>query len=449
MLPVIAIVGRPNVGKSTFFNRLTKTRSALVCDLPGMTRDRQYGEAVYRGKRFIVIDTGGIDETEQEVETLTAKQSWLAIKEAQVVLFLVDARSGLSIVDNEIAKELRKLDKKIYLVANKTDGMNPQTATSDFYDLGLGAVFGISAEHGHGIKELLDKVVDYFAKEFPASEEIEEQLQNKDAVKIAFVGRPNVGKSTLVNRILGEERVIVCDLPGTTRDSIFIDFARRDKNYVLIDTAGIRRRKKVNVVSEKFSVIKSLQSIEMANVVVMLFDAQDTITEQDLRLLGFVLECGKGIVIAVNKWDGLEKDQRDKIKKELDRRLVFIDFADIHFISALHGTGVGDLFTSIDKAYLSATKIIKTSEATRLLEKAVTDFPPPLINGRRIKLRYAHVGGHNPPIIVIHGNQTEKVPKSYAKYLEHYFRKKLRLSGTVIKIEFKSTENPYDKKEKS
>jgi GTP-binding protein len=445
MLPVVAIVGRPNVGKSTFFNRLTKTRAALVCDMPGMTRDRQYGEAIFQNKRFIVIDTGGIEEVsnDEKIESLAIKQSWLAVQEAEVVLFLVDARKGLASDDDKITKELRKLNKKVYLVANKIDGLNAQGATSDFYSLGLGTVFGISAEHGEGVKELLAEVVSNFAKEIYIGEN-EAAEKEKNAVKIAFVGRPNVGKSTLVNRIFGEERVVTSNVPGTTRDSIFIDFNRRGKNYILIDTAGIRRRKRISETSEKFSVVKALQSIELANIVVMLFDATETITEQDLRLLGFVLECGKGIVIAVNKWDDLSKEQRAKIKKELDRRLDFIDFADVHFISALHGTGVGDLFSSIDKAFLSATKKIKTAEITDILLQAVNEFPPPLVNGRRIKLRYAHIGGHNPPIIVIHGNQTKKVPQNYAKYLERYFRKKLRLSGTVIKIEFKTTQNPYN-----
>lgn len=442
MLPVIAIVGRPNVGKSTLFNRLTKTRNALVCDMPGMTRDRQYGEGEFSGKRFIVVDTGGIGEEQTEIAKLMAKQSWLAIHEANAILFLVDARSGLTSDDEEIAEKLRKLNKKIYFAVNKIDGLDARFAVSDFFRVGLREPYPISAEHNRGIKELMG---DILHDDLVESIDFDKEIHNKDAIKIAFVGRPNVGKSTLVNRILGEERVVVFDYPGTTRDSIFIDFARRGSNYVLIDTAGIRRRHKVNEVSEKFSVIKALQSIEIANVVVMIFDATETITDQDLKLLGFVLDAGKALVIAINKWDNLLKEQREKIQNELDRRLTFVDFAKVHFISALHGTGVGNLFSSINKAYLSAIKEIKTSEITKLLEQAVTEFPPPLKNGRRIKLRYAHIGGHNPPVIVIHGNQTESVPTSYAKYLERYFRKKLKLSGTPIRIEFKTTENPYKK----
>lgn len=443
MLPVIAIVGRPNVGKSTLFNRLTKTRAALVGNLPGLTRDRQYGEGSFSGKKFIVVDTGGINETNEniahkKIEEQMTKQAWLATKEADAVLFMVDARAGLNPEDILIATKLRKLNKKIFLVINKIDGLEAKTISVDFYELGLKNHFFISAEHGKGVLELLQNVV----SDFPL-------VKNSDIdeghaqIKIAFVGRPNVGKSTLINRILGEERVIVSDIPGTTRDSIFIELERHSKKYILIDTAGVRRRGKIYEKNEKFSVIKSLQSIEAANVVVMLFDATENITEQDLRLLGFVLDSGRALVIAVNKWDGLAQEQRQKINRELERRLTFVDFADIHFISALHGTGVGNIFKSIDKAHHSATKEIKTPEITRILEKAIATNQPPLVHGRRIKLRYAHIGGHNPPLIVIHGNQTASVPDSYRRYLENFFRKALRISGTPIRIEFRTSKNPY------
>jgi GTPase len=442
MLPVIAIVGRPNVGKSTLFNRLTKTRIALVGNFPGLTRDRQYGDGSLSGKKFIVIDTGGINEINEniahkKIEEQMTKHAWLATKEADAVLFMVDARGGLNPEDTHIANKLRKLNKKIFLVINKTDGLDVKTITTDFYELGFKEQFFISAEHGRGVQELLHSVV----CDFPAIENLD--IDSHAEVKIAFVGRPNVGKSTLINRILGEERVIVSDIPGTTRDSIFINLERRGKKYTLIDTAGVRRRGKIYEKNEKFSVIKSLQSIETANVVVMLFDATENVTDQDLRLLGYVLDSGKALVISVNKWDNLPTEQREKIHRELERRLTFVNFADIHFISALHGTGVGNIFKSIDKAYLSATKKLKTPEVPRVLERAIATNQPPLVNGRRIKLRYAHVGGHNPPLIIIHGNQTESVPDSYRRYLENYFRKALRISGTPIRIEFRTSKNPY------
>lgn len=469
MLPVVAIVGRPNVGKSTLFNRLTRTRDALVSDIAGLTRDRHYGIAQYQGENFIIIDTGGLavadtvlqTTTASAIEKLIAKQAWQAIEEAQIVLFVVDARSGLTAMDEEVARKLRKIKSKkdIFLVANKLDGLNvPKIASvaGDFYALGLNRPYFIAAEHGDGVRDLMDLVVSRFgpvASLVAAPNGVDTnvsvnqlpplQAKRDEYVKIAFIGRPNVGKSTLVNRILGEDRVIVSDLAGTTRDAISIDFTRRGKNYTLIDTAGIRRRGRVKDKVEKFSVVKSLQAIELANVVVLVLDAQETVAEQDLHLLGFALESGRSLVIAINKWDGLTADQREHIRRVLDRRLVFVDFAPFHFISALHGTGVGDLFPSIDKVYAAAMKQLKTPEVTKILIKAVNDFPPPLVGGRRIKLRYAHVGGHNPPVIVIHGNQTESVPENYRKYLERTFRHKLRLVGTPIRIELRTSLNPY------
>lgn len=454
MLPIVALVGRPNVGKSTLFNRFTKTRAALVSDIAGLTRDRQYGVAQHQQQSFIVVDTGGfaIDHNEKNqlgaISSLIAKQAWQAIQEAQIVLFIVDAKDGITTMDQELVQKLRKVNKHILLVVNKVDGVNVSNMANDFYALGLGEALLISAEHGHGVKQLLDNLTSKFPKQEQERAQPAQELElSPKGIKIAIIGRPNVGKSTLVNRILGEERVIVSDLAGTTRDSIFIDFCRRNKNYTLIDTAGIRRRGRVSDKIEKFSVIKALQAIEAANVVILVLDAHENITEQDLHLLGFAIDNGRAIIIAVNKWDGIDSKQRDKIRSELERRLTFIDFAPIHFISALHGTGVGNLFPNIDKAYASAMKVIKTPEATKILLKAVEDFPPPLVRGRRIKLRYAHVGGHNPPIIVIHGNQTENVPASYCKYLEHTFRKKLKLVGTPIRIELRTSLNPYQNKQ--
>lgn len=438
MVPVVAIVGRPNVGKSTLFNVLTKTREALVVDLPGVTRDRQYGEGKVGERSFIVIDTGGFSTEENGIEFLAAEQSWRAVEEADVVLFLVDARSGLLPSDSAIAKSLRIKNKKIFLVVNKTDGLQPDVAISDFFSLGFGEPIPISASHGQGINGLIGSAL----ASFP---EVEQSELEKEAegIKIAIAGKPNVGKSTLVNRILGEERVVVCDLPGTTRDSIYIPLERLGERYTLIDTAGVRRRTRITEVVEKFSVVKTLQAIKDCDVVVLVIDAREGLTDQDLGLLGFVLETGRALIIAVNKWDGLDAKYRINVKKVLEYRLQFVDFAKIHFISALHGTGVGDLFDSIQKAYQSATKVLSTALLTRVLEYAVGQHPPPMVRGRRIKLRYAHTGGHQPPLIVIHGNQTESVPETYKRYLMNIFRKKLKIVGNPIRLEFKTSDNPY------
>lgn len=431
----IAIVGRPNVGKSTLFNRFTHTRSALVGNMPGLTRDRQYGIMQIKEQNVIVIDTGGIGEAKTPIEILMENQSQQALEEADIILFLVDARSGRTSADETLARKLRKLNKPIFMVVNKVEDQDVEIVLADFYKLGLGEPLAISAEHNLGIGDLVDAITTKLLQK----EEAITPIIPQGAIKIAFVGRPNVGKSTLVNRILGEERVIVYDQPGTTRDSIFINFNRRGKDYVLIDTAGIRRRGRVKEKSiEKFSVIKALQSIEATNVVVFVIDGTENITDQDLKLLGFVLDAGKALVIAVNKWDNLPPQQRDKIQSELDRRLTFIDFAKILFISALHGTGVGDLFSAINKAYTSATKELKTPQLTKILERAVTNFQPPLARGHEIKLRYAHIGGHNPPTIIIHGTRTEHLPESYRRYLEHFYREALDLSGTPIRIVFKN-----------
>ncbi|MBN9231992.1 MAG: ribosome biogenesis GTPase Der [Legionella sp.] len=442
MIPVIALVGRPNVGKSTLFNRLTKTQDALVADFPGLTRDRQYGEARHHDKPFIVVDTGGIGVDDVAVDSLMSKQSQIALHEADAVLFLVDGRSGLTGIDQEIAGALRKLNKEVFLVVNKTEGLDDDLVCADFQSLGITEIHSISASHGSGIYSLLDSILAPFA---PNKEEAVET----ETIKIAFAGRPNVGKSTLINRILGEERVVVYDMPGTTRDSIAIPFSRDEQHYTLIDTAGVRRRARIDEKIEKFSVIKTLQAIKEAHVCLLLIDGNEGITDQDMNLLGFIIESGKALVIAVNKWDGLTEDHKEHIKNELSRRLHFANFAKIRFISALHGSGVGTLFKDINEAYQSAIQSFATPRLTRLLEDISQKHPPPCIQGRRIKLRYAHLGGHNPPIIVIHGNQLADLPESYKRYLNNEFTRHLGLVGTPLKLEFKGGHNPFaDKKNK-
>jgi GTP-binding protein len=467
MLPVVALVGRPNVGKSTLFNRLTRSRDALVADYPGLTRDRQYGQAKVEDHPFIVIDTGGINGNEQGIDALMAEQSLMAIEEADAVLFMVDARDGLTSADIGIADYLRKQNKKIFLVANKVDGIDADSAVAEFYELSLGdTVHKIAAAHGRGVTQLLTLALtphiealgearenDEFdgAQEFSAKtdeEKIAEAPFENDKIKLAIIGKPNVGKSTLTNRILGEDRVVVFDAPGTTRDSVYIPMEHNGREYTLIDTAGIRRRKNVTDVVEKYSVIKTLRAIEDANVCLLIIDAREGISDQDLSLLGFILEAGRSLVLAVNKWDGLEEHVKDRIKTELDRRLGFIDFARIHFISALHGTGVGHLYESVEEAFISATKRISTSMVTKILDMAAFDHQPPMHQGRRIKLKYAHAGGYNPPIIVIHGNLAKKLPISYKRYLMNYYRKSLKIMGTPIRIEFRETSNPFAGKKK-
>ncbi|HHR6078281.1 ribosome biogenesis GTPase Der [Providencia zhijiangensis] len=473
MIPVVALVGRPNVGKSTLFNRLTRTRDALVADFPGLTRDRKYGRAEVEGHEFIIIDTGGIDGTEEGVETHMAAQSLQAIEEADVVLFMVDARAGLMPADEGIAKHLRSRKKKTYLVANKTDGIDANIVVGDFYSLGLGEIYPIAASHGRGVTQLIE----HSLKPFIEVEDEEVELTDEEAnaaywaemeaegefsedeeddfdpstlpIKLAIVGRPNVGKSTLTNRILGEDRVVVFDMPGTTRDSIYIPMERDEREYILIDTAGVRKRGKVTETVEKFSVIKTLQAIEDANVVLLVIDAREGISDQDLSLLGFILNAGRSLVIAVNKWDGMKPEDREHVKDMLELRLGFVDFARIHFISALHGSGVGNLFESVQEAYESATRRVGTALLTRIMKMAEDEHQPPLIRGRRVKMKYAHAGGHNPPIVVIHGNQVSDLPDSYKRYLMNYFRRSLNVMGTPIRILFKEGENPYaDKKNK-
>lgn len=474
--PVVALVGRPNVGKSTLFNRLTRTRDALVADFPGLTRDRKYGQANIAGYDFIVIDTGGIDGSEEGVEEKMAEQSLLAIEEADVVLFLVDARAGLTPADIGIAHYLRqRQNKTTVVVANKTDGIDADSHCAEFYQLGLGDIAQIAAAQGRGVTQLMEEVLaplaakmseesaeekvadseqDEWDSDFDFSDDndtalLDEALEEENEapedknIKIAIVGRPNVGKSTLTNRILGEDRVVVYDLPGTTRDSIYIPMERDGQHYTIIDTAGVRKRGKVHLAVEKFSVIKTLQAIQDANVVLLTIDAREGISDQDLSLLGFILNAGRSLVIVVNKWDGLDQEIKDRVKSELDRRLDFIDFARVHFISALHGSGVGNLFDSVREAYACATQKMTTSMLTRILQMATDEHQPPMMSGRRIKLKYAHPGGYNPPIIVVHGNQIERLPDSYKRYLSNYYRRSLKIIGSPIRLLFQEGNNPF------
>ncbi|WP_062268789.1 ribosome biogenesis GTPase Der [Endozoicomonas arenosclerae] len=445
MVPVIALVGRPNVGKSTLFNRLTRSRDALVANVAGLTRDRKYGEGKIGSSPYIVVDTGGISGDEEGIDSAMAEQSLAAIQEADIVLFLVDARAGLTAADEMIADHLRKQNKSYHLVLNKTDTVDADQAEADFAVLGFGEAFHIAAVHGRGVKGMIEGVLEEVAgpEIDEDSEEYEAETVKARGIKIGIVGRPNVGKSTLVNRLLGEERVVVYDQAGTTRDSVYIPYERWGQDYTLIDTAGVRRRGKVHEVAEKFSVIKTLQAIEDANVVLLVVDAREGIVEQDLHLLGFVLEAGRAVVIAVNKWDGMKEEERKKVKEELGRRLEFINFARIHMISAKHGTNVGHLYDSIDEAYECATRKLSTNQLTRILEDATKIHQPPMVRNRRIKLRYCHAGAMNPPTIIIHGNQTQEVPAAYKRYLENTFRKVLKIMGTPIRIEFKSSENPF------
>lgn len=441
MTPVIALVGRPNVGKSTLFNRLTKTRDALVADYPGLTRDRKYGDGKLGDRPYIVVDTGGISGFEEGLDAEMAGQSYAAIDEADAVLFMVDAVQGITGADHMIAKMLRQKNKMVWLVVNKTDGRDEEVAVLDFYELGLSREpFPIAASHNRGIRSLIEEVLE----EFPFAELPEEGAEEYWGTRIAIVGRPNVGKSTLVNRMLGEERVVVYDHPGTTMDSIYIPYERDGEKYTLIDTAGVRRRKNIKESVEKFSIVKALQAIQDANVVVLVLDARDGVVEQDLHMLSFVLNAGRSLVIAVNKWDGMTQDDKDQVKVELDRRMDFLfDWADVKFISAKHGSGVGDIYTSIKVAYRSAMAKWQTNKLTTILEGAVEQHQPPMINGRRIKLRYAHQGGSNPPIVVVHGNQVDRLPGSYKKYLENTFKKVLEVRGTPIRFEFRSGDNPF------
>ena len=444
MKPVIALVGRPNVGKSTLFNRLTRSRDALVADLPGLTRDRHYGEGRIGDRPFLVIDTGGFEPVAKEgIMFQMALQTKQAVAEADVVIFIVDGRQGLTPHDKTITDFLRKSGRKVMLVVNKGEGMKYSAVVADFYELGMGDPYVVSAAHGDGVVDLVEEALnEAFASRPDEPEELEKPERG---IKIAIVGRPNVGKSTLVNTLIGEQRVIAFDMPGTTRDSIEVPFERDGKNYTLIDTAGIRRRGKVFEAIEKFSVVKTLQSISEAHVVILLLDAQQDISEQDAHIAGFILESGRALVVAVNKWDGLQSDQRDEIKIDIDRKLDFLSFAKTHFISALKATNIAPMMKSVDAAYAAATADLSTPRLTRALIEAVEKQEPRRKGSIRPKMRYAHQGGQNPPIIVIHGNALDAIGEPYKRYLEKHFRDTFNLVGTPLRIELRMGKNPFAK----
>lgn len=483
MKPTIALVGRPNVGKSTLFNKLTRTQDALVADMPGLTRDRQYGDGKVGGWPYLLVDTGGLSGAPDSLDAAMADQTLAAVREADLVVFLVDGRSGLVSVDEEIADILRRQAKHVVLCVNKIDGIGEDKAQLEFHQLGIEHMVAIAASHNRGVHQLIDELADHF--DIPEAERVEQsrkrrhkrdkppalsgtdtavgpngigsdssastdpyQSSTPDDIRITFVGRPNVGKSTLINSLLGEDRVIAYDQPGTTRDAVAIPFERAGRDYTLIDTAGVRRRGKVSEKVEIFSIIKTLQAIDKSNVCVMLLDGSDSITDQDLSLLGYIIEKGRALVVAVNKWDTLDAKQREEVREDLERRVEFLKFTRIHFISALQGSGVGDVFKSINKAYTSAFVDLSTPRLTRMLEVVTTQHQPPMVNGRRIKLRYAHQGGQNPPSIIIHGKQALKVPQSYQRYLMNHFIKALKLFGTPLRIEFRQDDNPYQEQKR-
>jgi GTP-binding protein len=444
MKPVIALVGRPNVGKSTLFNRMTRSRDALVADVPGLTRDRHYGEGRLGERPFLVIDTGGFEPVAKEgIMHEMALQTRQAVAEADVVMFIVDGRQGLTPHDKTITDFLRKSGRKVMLVVNKSEGMKYSSVAADFYELGMGDPYVISAAHGDGVLDLVNEAIDEVRTHRP--EEPPEFDPADYGVKIALVGRPNVGKSTLINTLVGESRVIAFDMPGTTRDSIEVPFEKNGKHYTLIDTAGIRRRGKVFEAVEKFSVVKTLQSISEANVVVLMLDAQQDISESDAHIAGFILESGRALVVAVNKWDGLTSDQRDQVKNDIDRKLDFLSFAETKYISALKGTAVNHLMKAVDTAYAAATAKLTTPRLTRALQEAVEKQEPKRKGSTRPKMRYAHQGGQNPPIIVIHGNALDGITEPYKRYLEKHFRETFDLIGTPLRIELRSGKNPFAK----
>jgi GTP-binding protein len=443
VIPTIVIVGRPNVGKSTLFNRLTRSRDALVAAMPGLTRDRHYGRGRVGGKSYIVVDTGGLEPVAHDgILHAMAQQTLLAIDEADAILFMVDGRQGLTPQDRDIAEQLRRTGRRIWLVVNKAEGMQPATVNAEFHELALGPPLAISAAHGEGVSDLADLIL----AEYPVAEEIDDGEQREQRPRIAVVGRPNVGKSTLVNRMLGEERVLVYDEPGTTRDSIYVDFERSGRQYTLIDTAGMRRRGRVTNAVEKFSIVKTLQAVEDANVVVLVLDAREQVFDQDAHIAGYILEAGRALVVAVNKWDGLSAEERDWTRRSLARTLNFIEFAPAHYISALAGTGLKPLFASIERAYAAAMVQLPTPKLTRALIAAVARQSPPRAGMFRPKLRYAHQGGSNPPRIVIHGTSLSRISDSYRRYLERFFRETFKLQGTPLKIEFRQGANPYAKR---
>jgi GTPase len=439
--PIIAIVGRPNVGKSTLFNALTGTRDAIVADVPGVTRDRQYGYGRAGAGVYVVVDTGGLIENPVGIEAQMRIQTERAVAEADRLILLADARAGLTSQDLFVARELHRAGKPVFLAINKAEGLDPGVAAADFHALGMGEAVAISASHDQGCDELIEQVL---AGLDPSAA----QSDFPDSIRIAVIGRPNVGKSTLVNRLLGAERVIASETPGTTRDSIFVPFRKDERDFVLIDTAGMRRRSKVDDSVERVSVAKSLQAIEDAHVVILVLDAHDAIAEQDASVLGLALERGRALIVAVNKWDGIAEEQREQIRRQLDLKLDFVPFAPKLFISARHGTGVGELVRAAVRAYDAAFREMTTPHLTRALEEALEAHQPPLVRGRRIKLRYAHQGGKNPPRIIVHGNQTASVPEAYRRYLANVFRKTFDLFATPVAVEFRTDENPYERRKR-
>ena len=442
MKPTLVLVGRPNVGKSTLFNRLTRTRDALVADLPGLTRDRHYGHGRLGYKPFLVVDTGGFEPLAKSgIVHEMARQAEAAIAEGDVVLFMVDARAGLAPQDKEIASLLRRAGRPVHLVVNKAEGMDRAVVAAEFHELGMGEPRVISGAHGEGVRELLDLAL------APYGADEEGSSGSEQGPRVAIVGRPNVGKSTLVNALLGEERVIAFDMPGTTRDAIEVPFERNGKYYTLIDTAGLRRKGRVFEAIEKFSVIKTLQAVEEANVVVLMVDASQDISDQDAHIAGFCIEAGRALVLAVNKWDVVDDYRRERIKQDIARKLNFLGFAKVHYISALAGQGIAGVLSSVDKAYDAAMIKLPTPQLTRVLQAVVQKQQPPRRGNARPKLRYAHQGGQNPPIIVIHGNSLDAVPDAYTRYLEKSFLEAFRLQGTPLRIQYKSSRNPFAEKE--
>ncbi|HEY6453212.1 MAG TPA: ribosome biogenesis GTPase Der [Steroidobacteraceae bacterium] len=438
MLPIVAIVGRPNVGKSTLFNALTRTRAAIVADVPGVTRDRQYGYARIGAVPCVLIDTGGLIEHPKGLEAQMRIQTEKALAEADRVILVADGRAGLTAQDQFIARVLQRTGKPVVLALNKAEGLEPDLVAADFHALGLGAPLAIAAAHGQGVRELIDAALAGLEGE-------PRPVQEPGVIRVAVIGRPNVGKSTLVNRLIGEERVIASEQPGTTRDSILVPFQRDGREFLLIDTAGVRRRARVEDAVERASVAKTLQAIAEAHVVVMVLDAHDTVGEQDASVLGQALERGRVMLIAVNKWDGIASEQRDEIRRQLQLKLDFVPFVPLHFISARHGTGVGELARDLIRGYDAAMREMPTPALTRTLERALEAHQPPLVRGRRIKLRYAHQGGRNPPRIVIHGNQTSSVPEAYRRYLANVYREAFELFATPVAIEFRTDANPYSR----
>ena len=439
MLPVVALVGRPNVGKSTLFNALTRSRDALVADRPGVTRDRHYGVCRLGASPFVVVDTGGLSGHDADIDVLTARQVRLAIAEATVLVLVTDAREGLLPQDRSVLDELRRSGKPLLIAVNKTDGLDEQDALAEFAALGIAATLPLAAAHSRGLEGLLDAL----AGHLPPAAGTEAEAVVDAGVRVAILGRPNVGKSTLVNRLLGEDRLVVSAVAGTTRDPIRVPLERDGHRYVLIDTAGVRRRGRVEDALEKFSVIKTLQSLEAAEVAVLLIDASEGITDQDLALIGHVLDAGRALVIAANKWDGLDAYQRQQCRSGLERRLDFVAWSKTVFVSALHGSGLRELMRAVDRAHLASTRELTASALTRALEQAYAGHQPPLVRGHAPKLRYAHPGGRNPPTIVIHGSRTAHIADSYRRYLENFFRKRFKLEGTPVRIEFQDGENPY------